>query len=124
LHRPAVRDELDGLRYLDPDFRLFGDDDTGIVVLSEDPVEFHPEGKVVNVVALANLGDVIDHVTVATQTIGIWPSSLAPKLRDALGTAGMQRLVRLGDVASKAPGLPHDGFYPLARLVRWLVDDS
>jgi Acyl-CoA reductase (LuxC) len=120
----AVRDELDGLRYLDPEYRLFGDDDTGIVVLSEDPVDFHPEGKVVNVVALADLGDVIDHVTVATQTIGIWPASLAPKLRDALGTAGMQRLVRLGDVASKAPGLPHDGFYPLARLVRWLVDDS
>jgi hypothetical protein len=118
-----VHDEIEGLRYLEPEFRVFGREETGVVVLSEEPVGFHPEGKVVNVVALADVRDVIDHVTVATQTIGIYPASLGAELRDALASAGMQRVVALGQVATKAPGLPHDGFYPLQRMVRWLVDD-
>jgi hypothetical protein len=120
----AVREEVDALRFLDPDYLVFGDFDTGVVVLSEDPVDFHPDGKVVNVVALGDLDDALEYVNVATQTIGIYPPSRAEKMRDALGSAGMQRLVTLGEVAGKAPGLPHDGFYPLHRLVRWLVDDA
>jgi hypothetical protein len=35
----------------------------------------------------------------------------------------MQRIVPLGEVLDAIPGLPHDGFYPLHRFVRWLVDD-
>jgi hypothetical protein len=31
--------------------------------------------------------------------------------------------VPLGEVIDVAAGLPHDGFYPLQRLVKWLVDD-
>jgi hypothetical protein len=119
-----VREEVDGLRFLEPDYRVFGAYATGTVVLSTDPVDFHPDGKVVNVVALPLLTDALEHVTVATQTIGLYPPERAPELRDALASAGMQRLVALGQVAGKAPGLPHDGFYPLHRLVRWLVDDT
>ena len=119
-----VREEVDGLRFLEPDYRVFGDYSTGVVVLSTDPVDFHPDGKVVNVVALPQLADALEHITVATQTIGLYPSERAPGLRDALASAGMQRLVPLGQVAGKAPGLPHDGFFPLHRLVRWLVDDT
>ncbi len=103
---------------------MFGDYATGTVVLSEDPVDFHPDGKVVNVVALPELSDALAHVTVATQTVGIYPATRGKELRDALAAAGMQRLVELGQVAGKSPGLPHDGFYPLQRLVRWLVDDT
>ena len=120
----AVREEVDGLRFLAPDYEVFGDYETGTVVLSEDPVDFHPEGKVVNVVAVPDLEDALQYVTVATQTIGIFPAERSEKLRDALASCGMQRLVALGKVAGKAAGLPHDGFFPLHRLVRWLVDDS
>jgi hypothetical protein len=35
----------------------------------------------------------------------------------------MQRLVPLGEVIQVASGFPHDGFYPLHRFVKWLVDD-
>ena len=119
-----VRDEVDGLRYLPDDFELFGDFKTGVVVLSEEPVEFHPNGKVVNVVAVPALEEALGYVTVATQTIGIYPRSRGPELRDALASRGMQRLVALGEVATKVPGVPHDGFFPLQRLVRWLVDDT
>ena len=119
-----VREEVDALRFLAPDYQVIGDYRTGTVVLSEDPVDFHPEGKVVNVVAVGSLHDALEHVTVATQTIGIHPTTRAVELRDALASAGMQRLVALGEVSTKVPGVPHDGFFPLHRLVRWLVDDT
>ena len=119
-----VREEVDALRFLAPDYQVFGAYETGVVVLSEDPVDFHPAGKVVNVVALPDLDDALEHVTVATQTIGIYPPERGAVMRDALASAGMQRLVTLGQVATKVPGIPHDGFFPLNRLMRWLVDDT
>jgi hypothetical protein len=119
-----VRDEVEGLKFLPDDYEIFGAFDTGVVVLSDEPVDFHPDGKVVNVVAVPSLDDALNYVTVATQTIGIYPGSRGPKMRDALASCGMQRLVALGEVATKVPGIPHDGFFPLHRLVRWLVDDS
>ena len=93
------------------------------MIRSEEPVDFHPEGKTVNVVPLDCLDDVLPHVNVATQTIGVYPASLASELRDRLAARGMQRIVPLGEVLDAIPGLPHDGFYPLHRFVRWLVDD-
>jgi hypothetical protein len=119
-----VREAVSALEFLEPEYRTFGSLRTGVVVLSAEPVDFHPEGKVVNVVCVPTLDDAIRNVSVATQTIGIYPASRAEALRDQLAAAGMQRLVALGAVASKIPGVPHDGFYPLQRLVRWLVDDA
>jgi hypothetical protein len=119
-----VREAVDGLRFLEPDYRVFGSFSTGVVVLSSEPVDFHPEGKVVNVVSVPSLDDAVSFVNVATQTIGLYPAARAEQLRDRLASAGMQRLVGLGSVATKVPGIPHDGFYPLQRLTRWIVDDA
>ncbi|MBL7496652.1 long-chain-fatty-acyl-CoA reductase [Frankia sp. CNm7] len=119
-----VRAAVEAARFLEPEFQVLGSLRTGVVVLSSAPVDFHPDGKVVNVVAVPSLDEAVSYVNVATQTIGIYPAARAPELRDRLAAAGMQRLVALGAVATKVPGVPHDGFYPLQRLVRWLVDDS
>jgi hypothetical protein len=119
-----IREEIDLLRALDSMYGVWGSYEDGIVIRSDDPVDFHPEGKVVNVVAVDSLDDVLPHVNVATQTIGIYPASLAAGIRDRLAARGMQRMVPLGEVLDAVPGLPHDGFYPLHRFVRWLVDDS
>jgi hypothetical protein len=119
-----VRTEVEGLRFLPDDYDVFGSFKTGTVVLSDEPVSFHPDGKVVNVVAVPSLDSALEYVTVATQTIGIYPRSRGIQMRDALASCGMQRLVALGEVATKVPGVPHDGFFPLQRLVRWLVDDT
>jgi hypothetical protein len=109
---------------LAPTFQVFGrDDGTGLVVLSDEPVGFHPSGKTVNVVRVPSLDDALAHVNVATQTIGLYPASRAPELRDRLASRGMQRLVALGEVVGVSGGYPHDGFYPLHRFVKWLVDD-
>jgi Acyl-CoA reductase (LuxC) len=35
----------------------------------------------------------------------------------------VQRVVSLGRAGGMAPGLAHDGFYPLQRLVRWVNDE-
>jgi Acyl-CoA reductase (LuxC) len=118
-----VREAVDALRFLEPEYRVFGNFKGGAVVLSSEPVDFHPEGKVVNVVAVDSLDDALQYVNVATQTIGIFPGDRGEALRDRLAAAGMQRLVTLGLVATKVPGVPHDGFFPLQRLMRWLVDD-
>ena len=119
-----VRDEVEGLRFLPDDYDVFGSFKTGDSGALYEPVSFHPDGKVVNVVAGAILDAALEHVTVATQTIGIYPRSRGVEMRDALASCGMQRLVALGKVGTKVPGVPHDGFFPLQRLVRWLVDDT
>jgi len=118
-----IREEVDLLRALDDMYGVWGSYEDGVVIRSEDPVDFHPEGKVVNVVPVDSLDEVLPHVNVATQTIGIYPPSLSATMRDRLAARGMQRIVPLGEVLDHIPGLPHDGFYPLSRFVRWLVDD-
>jgi hypothetical protein len=120
---PDVQAEVDMLRGLETMFKVWGDFEHGTVILSEDPVDFHPEGKTVNVVPIADLRAVLPHVNVATQTIGLYPAERNLEIRDALAARGMQRIVPLGDVIDHIPGMPHDGFYPLQRFVRWLVDD-
>jgi hypothetical protein len=109
---------------MEPLYQVFGSDDgSGLVILSDDPVDFHPSAKTVNVVRVSSLQDALAYVNVATQTIGIYPKSRAAELRDLLAARGMQRLVPLGEVIQVASGFPHDGFMPLHRFVKWLVDD-
>jgi hypothetical protein len=119
-----IRAEVDVLRSMEPLYEVFGSDDgSGLVILSDEPVDFHPSGKTVNVVNVASLDDALEYVNVATQTIGIYPRSRAAGLRDRLAAQGMQRLVPLGEVIQVASGFPHDGFFPVHRFVKWLVDD-
>jgi hypothetical protein len=46
---------------------------------------------------------------------------VADQVRDPLAAAGVQRVVTLGEVSGAVFGLPHDGFYPVHQMVRWLV---
>ncbi len=120
----AIRDELDGLRAFEDEYRVFGGyEGRGIVVRSDAPVDFYPDNKIVNVVRVANLADAVRHVSVATQTVGVFPAARRIELRDALCSAGTQRVVALG-LAQPETGLPHDGFYPLHRFVRWVTDEG
>ena len=93
------------------------------MIRSDEAVDFYPEGKVVNVVAVERLEDALRHVNVATQTVGVYPPQRKAALRDLLASAGAQRIVSLG-AATPEVGLPHDGFYPLHRFVRWVNDEG
>lgn len=120
----AMREEIEGLRALDPFYKVWGEcDGKGVVILSEDPVDFHPDSKTVNVVVVDRLDSALRHAGVATQTVGIYPPERKAELRDRLAAAGTQRVVTLGTALGGGVGIPHDGFFPLHRLVRWVTDE-
>ncbi|MFC4503475.1 MULTISPECIES: acyl-CoA reductase [Streptomyces] len=119
-----LREEIDVLRSMEPDYRVWGGyDGHGLVVRSPEPVDFHPDGKIVNVVPVAALSDAVTHAGVATQTVGVYPDARKAELRDALACAGVQRVVSIGKAGGMPPGLSHDGFHPLRRLMRWVNDE-
>jgi len=119
-----LRDEIDALRYLAPYYRVWGAaDGTGLVIRSEEPVTFYPTGRVVNVVAVSEPKQVFGFINASTQTVGIYPDHLRADLRDELCRAGVQRVTSLGRAGDTVIGLPHDGFYPLSRMVRWGKDE-
>ncbi|WKG04039.1 acyl-CoA reductase [Mycolicibacterium sp. HK-90] len=100
------------------------DDGSGLVILSDAPVNFHPSNKTSNIVTVGSLQDAVRYVNVATQTIGVYPYERKVVLRDQLAAAGAQRLCRLGTANAHALGSPHDAMYPLQRLVHWMADDD
>lgn len=119
-----VADEVEGLRMLEPDFRVWGvADGSGLIVRSSEPVDFYPDGRTVNVIRVDDLADVVGFVTEATQTVGVYPPSSKGGVRDALVLAGVDRV---GDLGYSSPGPtggmggPHDGMIPLQRFVRWI----
>ncbi|MFD6858685.1 acyl-CoA reductase [Rhodococcus sp. NPDC060090] len=120
-----IREAVEGMRYLEPDYRVWGKfDGSGLVVRSPEMVDFHPNFKTVNVIPIAQLRDAASYATVATQTVGVYPAHRKAEIRDHLATAGVQRLVKLGGALRGSMGGPHDGMYPLHRMVNWVVDDD
>jgi hypothetical protein len=120
-----IRDEIEGLRDMEPHYRVWGGyEGRGLVVRSEEPVDFHPDGRVVNVVPVASLEQAVQRANVATQTVGVFPASRKAALRNGLAAAGVQRVVALGQAVMFETGLSHDGFYPLQRFVRWVNDEG
>lgn len=122
---PEIREQLESLKLLEPIYRLFGHyDGNGLAIRSEQPVSFTPTGKLVNVVRVDQLEDALKHVTVATQTVGVYPASERVAIRDRLACCGAQRIVELGTVnlTESLGGQPHDGGMPLNRFMRWIYD--
>jgi predicted Zn-dependent protease with MMP-like domain len=121
-----VCEQLDMMHNLEPIFRLFGRyDGRGLVIRSEEPVSFSPSGKLVNVVRVASLEEAVRHCTVATQTVGVYPPARRISLRDALASAGAQRIVALGEVnAGGFGGKPHDAGWPVHRFMRWVSEEG
>ncbi len=84
-----LRDEIDSLRGMESLYRVWGGcQGEGIVIRSEEPVDFHPDGRIVNVVPVRTLGDGVRYANVATQTVGVYPSARKAEVRDALAGAG------------------------------------
>jgi hypothetical protein len=120
-----LREELEVLADLPSLYGIWGSfDGTGLVVRSDEPLDVTIEGKVVNVVHVPSLADAVQYADVATQTVGVYPASRKAELRDALASAGVQRVVPLGSAGLMPAGLPHDGFLPMHRFVRWVNDEG
>jgi hypothetical protein len=125
---PLPRDlaeEVDSMRLMDDEFGVWGiGDGSGLVVRSDEPVDFHPINKTANVVHVKTLEDALKYVNVATQTVGVYPPARQVELRDALASGGAQRIVRLGDAGGQSIGAPHDAMYVMHRFVHWIVHED
>jgi len=125
---PALAEEMEGLRFAGDAYKTFGGDGRGGVIVSQSdqPVEFAPllANRVANLVPIDDLNVAISAVTAYTQTIGIYPEELIPKIRDQLAFAGAQRLVTLGYVApTRSFAGPQDGMEPMRRMCKWILSE-
>ncbi len=119
----SLAEEISALRYLEPEYRVWGDfSGKGVVIRSEEPVDFYPDYRVVNVVRVDDLADAIQWVNVSTQTVGIYPDQRRTALVDGIANAGAQCVQPLGCINKFVVGTPHDGMFPLHRFVRWVSD--
>ncbi len=120
-----LKEEVEALMMMDDDYRVWGrTDGKGLVIRSEEPVDFHPINKIGNVVRVDRLDDAVKWVNVATQSIGFFPPERIANYRDRLGSAGAQRVAHLGDVGGQTVGNPWDGMVPLHRFVNWVVHED
>lgn len=120
-----LKEQIESLRLMDDEFAVFGKTDgRGVAIRSSEPVDFHPLRKTSNVVCVDSLSDAMKFVTVATQTVGVFPFNRMSALRDHLASAGAQRVVRLGEAGPSAIGNPHDAMYPLHRFVHWMAHEN
>ena len=120
-----MKEQVEALMFMDEDYRVWGKTDgKGLVIRSEEPVDFHPINKTANVVRVERLDDAVKWVNVATQTVGFHPFERMPDYRDRLAAAGAQRVVHLGEAGPSTIGNPHDAMYPLHRFVHWMVHED
>ncbi len=120
-----LKEQIDTLRMMDDDYAVFGKSDgRGVAIRSDEPVDFHPLRKTSNVVCVKSLDEAMKWVTVATQTVGVYPFERMAELRDKLASCGVQRVVRLGEAGPSAIGNPHDAMYPLHRFVHWMANED
>ncbi len=119
-----IRDEVGTLELMD-EAQVWGiGDGRGMVVLTDEPVSFHPSNKTANVVHVESLEQAVRYVNVATQTVGVYPEAAKVSLRDKLANQGAQRVVRLGSASKHVMGSPHDGMFALHRLVQWMSQED
>ncbi|WP_436789010.1 acyl-CoA reductase [Yinghuangia sp. YIM S10712] len=120
-----LREQIDTLMMLDDEFGVWGKTDgKGLVIRSDEPVDFHPINKTANVVRVDALDDAVKYVNVATQTVGFYPFDRMSAYRDRLAAGGAQRIVRLGEAGPSTIGNPHDAMYPLHRFVHWMAHED
>jgi Acyl-CoA reductase (LuxC) len=120
-----MKEEIEALMMMDDEYGVWGKTDgKGLVVRSDEPVDFHPINKTANVVRVDSLDDAVKWINVATQTVGFYPFDRMPDYRDRLAAGGAQRVVHLGEAGPSTIGNPHDAMYPLHRFVHWMVHED
>jgi len=120
-----IREQVEMMQLMDDDYRVFGETDgKGLVIHSEEPVDFHPINKTANVVRVDHLDDAMKYINVATQTCGFYPFQRIADYRDRLASGGAQRITHLGEAGPSTIGNPHDAMYPLHRFVHWMAHED
>ena len=126
---PALQEELEGLPYYaGVTYTVIGCDRRGGIIVSNDcePIHFAPllANRIANLVPVENLETAVRTVNAYTQTIGIYPNSLLPELRDRLAFHGAQRLVSLGYATRRVVAGAAGGNAPARRMCRWVLEED
>jgi long-chain-fatty-acyl-CoA reductase len=79
----------------------------------------HPLGRCVYIHPIKDVEDVVALVDNYVQTVSVAPWSRAMEIGDKLTAVGADRIVPPGRMGRFRPGLSHDGFHPMRRMVRW-----
>jgi hypothetical protein len=120
-----LKEQVESLMMMDDDYAVWGRaDGKGLVIRSDEPVDFHPINKTANVVRVDRLDDAVKWINVATQTVGFYPFHRMADYRDRLASGGAQRIVHLGEAGPSTIGNPHDAMYPLHRFVHWMAHED
>lgn len=120
-----LKEQIETLMMLDDEYGVWGRaDGKGVVIRSDEPVDFHPINKTANVVRVDSLDDAVKWVNVATQTIGFYPFDRMADYRDRLASGGAQRIVHLGEAGPSTIGNPHDAMYAMHRFVHWMAHED
>jgi len=93
---------------------------TIIIVNKLEEIKTHPLGRTIFLVPVKSIRDAVDHIGPETQVVAIEPFDRAIELRDELTLKGVDRITHLGKMGYFAVGAPHEGMYPLSRMVRWV----
>lgn len=91
-----------------------------VIVASPEHVHRHPGARTALLHPIENFDDVYAAVDKSVQTVAAHPWSMLQPHRDRLAKLGVSRLVEAGLSGTFRLGASHDGFYPLARLVRFV----
>ena len=120
-----MREAVEMMAMMDDEFGVWGrTDGKGLVIRSDEPVDFPPINKTANVVRVDSLDDAVKWINVATQTVGFYPFERMADYRDRLASGGAQRIVHLGEAGPSTIGNPHDAMYPLHRFVHWMAHED
>lgn len=95
-------------------------DYTLIVPHSVEQTRSHPLGRTLFLIPVGSLKEAVEHIGHETQVVAVEPFEKARELREELTMRGVDRITHLGKMAYFANGAPHEGIYPLSRLVRWV----
>lgn len=125
-----LKEEIDGARVMDEDYRIFGGQtNEGAVIVSQEdyPVDFSRllACRVGNIVPVDSFETAVRSVNAYTQTIGIYPESLKKLLRDRLAFQGGQRLVSLGGASTMQHNMEkQDAIEPVRRMLKWVSEET
>lgn len=92
------------------------------VIRMDDPrlIGEHPLRRVIYVVSVQSISDALCDVDRNTQTITISPWGRNTEIRDKAALLGASKITEIGLAEWQRIGVPHDGLFPMARMVRWV----
>lgn len=102
---------------------LQSDNTEWTVVITDGPIRLpeHPLARFLYIHPIGSVKEVLSFIDRDVQTVTIAPWGRYTDVADDVTAAGADRVVPPGQMTRFRPGLSHDGFHPMSRMVRWVT---